>query len=58
MVVADSETALQVTGNGDVLEPNDGIIGMGVHVSLCIYVCWYKHVEACGSTWAHIHEHV
>ena len=29
MVVADSETSLQITGNGDVLEPHDGIIGIG-----------------------------
>jgi ATP-dependent HslUV protease subunit HslV len=27
MVVADATTSLQITGNGDVLEPHDGIIG-------------------------------
>ena len=29
MVVADSEQSLQITGGGDVLEPHDGIIGIG-----------------------------
>ena len=29
MAVADSETALVMTGNGDVLEPDDGVIGIG-----------------------------
>lgn len=29
MAVADEKTALIVTGNGDVLEPEDGIIGIG-----------------------------
>lgn len=29
MVVADKEQSLQITGNGDVLEPHDGIIGIG-----------------------------
>ena len=28
MVVADAEQSLTITGNGDVLEPHDGIIGM------------------------------
>lgn len=36
VVVADAETALEVTGNGDVLEPNDGIIGMTWTIRLCI----------------------
>lgn len=27
MVVADAKNSLQITGNGDVLEPHDGIIG-------------------------------
>ena len=27
MVVADAEQSLTITGNGDVLEPHDGIIG-------------------------------
>ena len=27
MVVADTKQSLTITGNGDVLEPNDGIIG-------------------------------
>lgn len=27
MIVADSKHSLQITGNGDVLEPHDGIIG-------------------------------
>ena len=29
MVVADAKQSLTITGNGDVLEPHDGIIGMG-----------------------------
>lgn len=29
MAVADAETSLVLTGNGDVLEPDDGIIGIG-----------------------------
>lgn len=29
MVVADSEISLTITGNGDVLEPYDGVIGIG-----------------------------
>ena len=29
MAVADSDTALVLTGNGDVLEPDDGVIGIG-----------------------------
>ena len=27
MIVADDKQSLQITGNGDVLEPHDGIIG-------------------------------
>ena len=29
LVVADADTSLTITGNGDVLEPYDGIIGEG-----------------------------
>jgi ATP-dependent HslUV protease subunit HslV len=29
MIVADSKHSLQITGNGDVLEPHDGIIAIG-----------------------------
>ncbi|SLN18469.1 ATP-dependent protease subunit HslV [Oceanibacterium hippocampi] len=29
MAVADTETSLVLTGNGDVLEPSDGLIGIG-----------------------------
>jgi ATP-dependent HslUV protease subunit HslV len=29
MAVADSTTSLVLTGNGDVLEPEDGLIGIG-----------------------------
>ena len=29
MAVADAETSLILTGNGDVLEPEDGLIGIG-----------------------------
>jgi len=27
MIVADGKQSLQITGNGDVLEPHDGVIG-------------------------------
>lgn len=29
MAVADKDTSLVLTGNGDVLEPDDGLIGIG-----------------------------
>ena len=29
MVVADNEVSLTITGNGDVLEPEDGLVGIG-----------------------------
>ena len=29
MAVSDSQTSLMLSGNGDVLEPEDGIIGLG-----------------------------
>lgn len=29
LIVADRNTSLQITGNGDVLEPHDGIISIG-----------------------------
>lgn len=29
LIVADAETSLELTGNGDVLESNDGILGVG-----------------------------
>jgi len=29
LIVADKETSLELTGNGDVLESNDGILGVG-----------------------------
>ena len=35
MVVADSRQSLTITGNGDVLEPHDGIIGTAVAVAAC-----------------------
>ena len=31
MVVADAKQSLTITGNGDVLEPHDGIIGTCKH---------------------------
>ena len=30
MVVADAKQSLTITGNGDVLEPHDGIIGLSL----------------------------
>ena len=35
MVVADSKQSLTITGNGDVLEPHDGVIGTGGARSAC-----------------------
>lgn len=38
MVVADAKQSLTITGNGDVLEPHDGIIGIckhDAHMTLC-----------------------
>ena len=35
MVVADSKQSLTITGNGDVLEPHDGIIGTAVAIAAC-----------------------
>ncbi len=45
MVVADAEVSLTITGNGDVLEPYDGVIGEEISLitvcfaseSLCLY---------------------
>ena len=42
MIVADDKQSLQITGNGDVLEPHDGIIGERMLLPLsqrCIVVC-------------------
>jgi ATP-dependent HslUV protease subunit HslV len=39
MVVADAEVSLTITGNGDVLEPYDGVIGKEISlitVSVCV----------------------
>lgn len=36
MVVADDKQSLTITGNGDVLEPHDGIIGMQVAVLVSV----------------------
>ena len=40
MIVADDKQSLQITGNGDVLEPHDGIIGERVllPISQCCIV--------------------
>jgi len=35
MIVADDKQSLQITGNGDVLEPHDGIIGERVLLPSC-----------------------
>lgn len=35
MVVADAEISLTITGNGDVLEPYDGVIGMAMLFLFC-----------------------
>ncbi len=44
MVVADSRQSLTITGNGDVLEPHDGIIGELVAVAACTV-----HTGCCSS---------
>lgn len=44
MVVADSKQSLTITGNGDVLEPHDGVIG---GVPALPYHC----VHGCASVW-------
>lgn len=43
MVVADAEISLTITGNGDVLEPYDGVIGE----NLSIYIVLSVHVSTC-----------
>ena len=35
MVVADAKQSLTITGNGDVLEPHDGVIG-DTHLQHCV----------------------
>lgn len=35
MVVADSKQSLTITGNGDVLEPHDGVIGAAARFVRC-----------------------
>ena len=46
MVVADKKQSLTITGNGDVLEPNDGIIG---EPQSC-YACVYSNLHIYGSS--------
>jgi len=36
MVVADKKQSLTITGNGDVLEPHDGVIGARSGASPCV----------------------
>jgi hypothetical protein len=43
MVVADKKQSLTITGNGDVLEPHDGVIGARSGASPCALSrrrCW------------------
>lgn len=37
MIVADGKQSLQITGNGDVLEPHDGVIGEVLMSCSCPY---------------------
>ena len=47
MVVADAKQSLTITGNGDVLEPHDGIIGGTICMKHdCCYVLWSRLVCA------------
>ena len=39
LIVADAETSLELTGNGDVLESNDGILGVGSGSPYAIGAC-------------------
>ena len=43
LIVADAETSLELTGNGDVLESNDGILGVGsgspYAIGACVRMC-------------------
>lgn len=39
MVVADAEVSLTITGNGDVLEPYDGVIGEEISlITVCVCI--------------------
>ena len=39
LIVADAQTSLELTGNGDVLESNDGILGVGSGSPYAIGAC-------------------
>lgn len=53
MVVADETHSLQITGNGDVLEPHDGIIGaLACAVALA---CLHAHLRADATAAARSH---
>ena len=51
MVVADAEISLTITGNGDVLEPYDGVIGvnqtLGSVVTSITTEAWYFRSYIC-----------
>ena len=51
MIVADDKQSLQITGNGDVLEPHDGIIGEHVSFPSCSDALWMQ----CSSQLALMH---
>lgn len=48
MVVADSKQSLTITGNGDVLEPHDGVIGTVGARSACAKPCFLKYTDNLG----------
>ncbi len=48
MVVADSKQSLTITGNGDVLEPHDGVIGTVGARSACAEPCFLTYIDILG----------
>ena len=42
MVVGDADISLTITGNGDVLEPHDGLIGKHIVSRCCLIVAYLK----------------
>ena len=49
MVVADSKQSLTITGNGDVLEPHDGVIGAAARCTLP------DAIQSCNRVQARLH---
>ncbi len=51
MVVADSKQSLTITGNGDVLEPHDGVIGAAARFTLPDATHSCCRVKSKATTW-------